>query len=94
MTRIVDNANYWIKKIGLEGVPVSKLNNIQEVLEHPQIISRNMIVDVKFSKNKKIKVAGNPIKFSNFRDNKIRKASPSLDGDRLKILKDFNIKEQ
>ena len=32
------NANYWIKKIGLEGVPVSKLNNIQEVLEHPQII--------------------------------------------------------
>ena len=88
------NANYWIKKISIEGVPVSKLNNIQEVLEHPQIINRNMIVDVKFSKNKKIKVAGNPIKFSNFKDNKIRKASPSLDGDRLKILKDFNIKEQ
>ena len=61
------NANYWIKKNRYRRVPVSKLNNIQEVLEHPQI-NRNMIVDVKFSKNKKIKVAGNPIKFSNFKE--------------------------
>ena len=53
-----------------------------------------MVVDVKFNKNKKIKVAGNPIKFSNFRDKSFRKASPSLDQNRKKILTDFNIKEQ
>ena len=52
-----------------------------------------MVVEVIFNKNKKIKVAGNPIKFSNFKDNSYRKAPPSLDQDRKKILNDFNIKE-
>ena len=88
-----NNASFWIKKISSYGVPVSKINNIKEILEHPQILKRNMVVDVKFSKNKKIKVAGNPIKFSNFRDKGFRKASPSLDQDRKKILNDFGIKE-
>ena len=72
---------------------MSKINNVKEILEHPQILERNMVVDVKFNKNKKIKVAGNPIKFSNFRDKSFRKASPSLDQNRKKILTDFNIKE-
>ena len=86
-------ATYWIKKISSHGVPVSKLNNIREILELPQILNRNMVVEVIFNKNKKIKVAGNPIKFSNFKDNSYRKAPPSLDQDRKKILNDFNIKE-
>ena len=88
-----NKANYWIKKISSYGVPVSKLNNIREILELPQILNRNMVVEVLFNKNKKIKVAGNPIKFSNFKDNSYRKAPPSLDQDRKKILNDFNIKE-
>ena len=86
-------ANYWIKKISSYGVPVSKLNNIKDILELPQILNRNMVVEVVFNKNKKIKVAGNPIKFSNFKDNSFRKPPPSLDQDRKKILNDFNIKE-
>ena len=88
-----NKATYWIKKISSYGVPVSKLNNIREILELPQILNRNMVVEVLFNKNKKIKVAGNPIKFSNFKDNSYRKAPPSLDQDRKKILNDFNIKE-
>ena len=52
-----------------------------------------MIVDVNLSKRKKIKIAGNPIKFSNFNDDSYRKAAPSLDQDRNKILKDFRIKK-
>ena len=89
-----NNTSFWIKKIKSHGVPVSKINNVKEILEHPQILERNMVVDVKFNKNKKIKVAGNPIKFSNFRDKSFRKASPSLDQNRKKILTDYNIKEQ
>ena len=88
-----NKATYWIKKISSYGVPVSKLNNIREILELPQILNRNMVVEVLFNKNKKIKVAGNPIKFSNFKDNSYRKAPPSLDQDRRKILNDFDIKE-
>ena len=42
----------------------------------------------------KMKVAGNPIKISNFKDKIYRKAPPSLDQDRKKILRDFKIKEK
>ena len=60
-------------------MPVAKLNNIKEALELQQILDRNMVVDVIFKNNIKMKVAGNPIKISNFKD---------------KIYRDFKIKEK
>ena len=41
-----------------------------------------------------MKVAGNPIKISNFKDKIYGKAPQSLDQDRKKILRDFKIKEK
>ena len=87
-------ASYWLFQLDLFGVPVGKLNNIKEALELKQILDRNMIVDVKFKNNAKIKVAGNPIKISNFKDKTFRRAAPSLDQDRKKILRDFRITEK
>ena len=85
------NTNFWIKKISSHGVPVSKINNIKEALNLPQVLNRNMVVDVNFNNKTKIKVAGNPIKFSNYKEKSYRKAPPMLDQDRKKILKDFKI---
>ena len=87
-------ASYWLFQLDLFGVPVSKLNNIKEALELQQVLDRNMVVDVFLKDKVKIKVAGNPIKLSNFKDKKYRKAPPSLDQDRKKILSDFKIKEK
>ena len=87
-------ASYWLLQLDLFGVPVAKLNNIKEALELQQILDRNMVVDVIFKNNIKMKVAGNPIKISNFKDKIYRKAPPSLDQDRKKILRDFKIKEK
>ena len=87
------NVDYWVKRISSYGVPVSRLNNIKDILYHPQILERNMVVDVLFNKNKKIKVAGNPIKFSDFKDIRHRRPPPALDQHRKKILNDFKIKE-
>ncbi len=86
-------ASYWIYQLDLFGVPVAKLNNIKEALELQKDLDRNMIVDVIFKDNTKIKVAGNPIKISNFKDKLYRKPPPSLDQDRKKVLRDFKIKE-
>ena len=61
------------KKISSHGVPVSKINNIQEALNLPQVLNRNMVVDVNFNNKTKIKVAGNPIKFSNYKEKVIEK---------------------
>ena len=57
-------------------MPVGKLNNIKEALELQKILDRNMIVDVILKNKVKLKVAGNPIKISNFKDKKYRRAPP------------------
>ena len=66
-------------------MPVGKLNNIKEALDLQKALNRNMIVDVILKNNVKIKVAGNPIKISNFKDKKYRTAAPILDQDRKNI---------
>ncbi len=86
-------SSYWISKISSYGVPVSKLNDIKGILENPQILRRKMVVDVNYNKHLKIKVAGNPIKISNFKDKGFRKPAPTLNQNRKKILRDFNIIE-
>ena len=77
-------ASYWISKLESYGVPVAKLNNIKEALELQQILDRNMIVDVILKDKVKLKVAGNPIKISNFKD-KIIEEHLHLDQDRKNI---------
>ena len=88
------SAKFWISKLDSFGVPVAKLNNIKEALELQQILDRNMVVDVILKDKVKLKVAGNPIKISNFKDKTYRKAPPYLDQNRKKILKDFKIKQK
>ena len=46
------------------GLPHSRINGIDEVLRHPQIKARNMIVDVTDKVAGTIKIAGNPVKMS------------------------------
>jgi len=88
-----NTAKYWTRKIQKFGVPVSKVNNIKEAINLKQVKDRNMLVDVNIKKNHFLKVAGNPIKISGFKDKNSRPGSPSLDEHREKILKDFKIEE-
>ncbi len=87
------NSAHWIKKLEKYGVPVGKVNNIKEAINMKQIKSRNMIVKVKKNNITKLKVAGNPIKISGFKDSLYRKEAPQLDADRKKILKEFIIED-
>ena len=89
---IKKKSSFWLSQLDLYGVPVGKLNNIKEALDLQKTLNRNMIVDVVIKNNVKIKVAGNPIKISNFKDKKYRTAAPALDQDRKKILRGFKIK--
>ena len=81
----------WIKILEVAGVPVGPLNNVEEAINSTQIKSRNMIVTIKGDKSKKLKIAGNPIKFSEFKDPKNRGKVPRLNEHRKSLLKEFNI---
>lgn len=79
----------WLEILIPAGIPCSPINNVAQVLTDPQIAARNMVIETAAPRGGSIKMAGNPIKFSEFEDPKIRPAAPDLDQDRKSILMDF-----
>ena len=45
-------------------VPIGPINTIDKALADPQTLSRNMVVEVEYANNKKLKILGNPVKMS------------------------------
>ena len=80
----------WVRGLTKVNVPCGPINNIQQVFEDPQVISRKMRVSMKHKKsnNKKIDIIANPINFS-ISKIKYKKSPPTLGEDTSKILKKF-----
>ena len=87
---IVKNTNDWVSEMEREKIPCGPIFNIKEAVENPQIEARNMIVKAHHKIIGDFKLAGNPIKMSNYKDEKTRGDIPDLDEHREKILKEFN----
>ncbi|MCG7574620.1 CoA transferase [Phaeobacter sp. CNT1-3] len=78
---------HWIEVLTEAGIPTGPIQNVAEVMKDPQILSRNMVVDVLDKAGKpQFTAAGNPIKLSGMTDSTTRGPSPALDGDRAEIL--------
>jgi CoA:oxalate CoA-transferase len=77
----------WIARLEAAGVPTGPIQNVAEVMGDPQILARNMVVNVGDSReDETFFAAGNPIKMSGLEDVTARPAAPALDGDRDAIL--------
>jgi CoA:oxalate CoA-transferase len=81
----------WLALLGNAGVPSGPINNIEEVVNDPQIAARNMIVDVNEPTLPGMRVSGNPIKISGFPDPKERGGAPSLDENRAQLIEEFGL---
>ncbi|SFQ27059.1 CoA:oxalate CoA-transferase [Roseivivax halotolerans] len=80
--------SYWIQKLTAAGIPNAPIQNIDQVMHDPQILARNMVVDVLDRNGRKAFVAaGNPIKISGVEDRSSRGPAPDLDGNRGEILR-------
>jgi CoA:oxalate CoA-transferase len=78
---------HWIKTLETAGVPTGKVQNMDEVLEDPQLKARNMIVPMAArAGGSGFTAAGNPIKMTDLPDPASRGPAPALDGDRAAIL--------
>lgn len=78
---------HWIEKLSAAGVPTGPIQNVREAMQDPQLLARNMVVDVlDKSGAPAYTAAGNPIKMSALEDPATRAPAPALDGDRQAIL--------
>src|SRR6056297_87991 len=78
---------HWIDLLEAAGVPTGPIQNVAQAMRDPQILARNMVVDVLDAGGKPaFTAAGNPIKISGMEDRKTRDPAPDLDGDRAAIL--------
>ncbi|HEY5656308.1 MAG TPA: CoA transferase [Myxococcota bacterium] len=76
----------WLALLSDAGVPCAPIQNVQQVLEDPQVAARNMVVTVDGGAASATRAAGNPIKLSAFEDPTRRDSAPDLDADRARIL--------
>lgn len=77
----------WLPQLDDAGIPASGINDVAQVMAHPQVEPRNMIVGVEDPKAGALKIAGNPIKISGYEDPRTRPTAPDVDQDRERILK-------
>ncbi len=83
--------DHWIDRLNEAGVPCAPINTIDRLFEHPQLLARNMIVQVQGMSDRTVRTAGNPIKLSAFADIDVSTPlhAPGLDEHRERVLSEL-----
>ncbi|GGZ97877.1 CoA transferase [Arenicella chitinivorans] len=59
-----DTRDNWLAKFQKADVPAAPINNLQDVFNDPQILARQMKINVPHPSNPDLELVGNPLKFS------------------------------
>jgi CoA:oxalate CoA-transferase len=81
-------AHHWLSVLEAAGVPCSPVNTVADAVEHAQVQARNMIVSAGG-----LRMAGNPVKLSEFPDPPTRTPAPDLDADGARIRQELASEE-
>mgnify|MGYP000340530656 CR=1 FL=1 len=83
----------WVKLLTEDGIPSGVINNVAEVLNHPQTISRGLIARTIHKKLGEIKVIKSPFKTSKFNVDVV--IPPSLPGEHTdEIMRELGYSEE
>jgi crotonobetainyl-CoA:carnitine CoA-transferase CaiB-like acyl-CoA transferase len=77
----------WVKLLNDDAIPCAPINTMDEVFQNPQVLHRNMLVEVDHPKAGKIKLVGVPVKYSDA-ETKIRRPPPVLGEHTSEILRE------
>ena len=75
------------------GVPCGPIHTIDQVLNHPQVIEREMIIDVEHPHIKNLKMPGFPVKFSDT-PSSVRQYPPLLGEHTDEVLSQLGYTEE
>ncbi|MFV3371774.1 CaiB/BaiF CoA transferase family protein [Pseudomonas sp. NY15435] len=59
-----DTADNWVKRIHAMKVPVGVINDIGRALDEPQVVARDMLVEIPHAQNPAFRMVGSPLKLS------------------------------
>jgi crotonobetainyl-CoA:carnitine CoA-transferase CaiB-like acyl-CoA transferase len=59
---VTKTTDEWVKLLYEAGVPAAPVNTIDRVFQNPQVLARNMVVEINHPKCGRIKNVGNPVK--------------------------------
>ena len=82
------NTADWLARLQAVGVPASPVLSIGDMLKDPQVLAREMVVDVEHSHLGTMKALGSPVKFS-ATPTSIRHGAPLLGEHTREILGEF-----
>jgi CoA:oxalate CoA-transferase len=68
----------WLDTLENAGIPHARINGMDQVMRHPQVLARQMIVDLEDRKLPEVRVAGNPIKMDSVPERGVRKKAPAI----------------
>jgi crotonobetainyl-CoA:carnitine CoA-transferase CaiB-like acyl-CoA transferase len=57
-------SRHWVERFRARGIPVGVVNTLDKALSDPQVLHRNMVVELADDAGRRIRVAGNPVKFA------------------------------
>jgi len=86
-------ANEIIETLTKAGVPCGPINSIDKVLTHPQVLEREMVVEVEHPTIGLIKLLGIPMKFSET-PGSVHMAPPLLGQHTLEVAKELGYSEE
>ncbi|MGC9394998.1 MAG: CaiB/BaiF CoA transferase family protein [Anaerolineae bacterium] len=78
----------WQARLDAVGVPASPINNVPQVMEHPQVLAREMLVKLAHPVAGELTMAGIPIKLSET-PGAIRMPAPTLGQHTEELLRDL-----
>jgi CoA:oxalate CoA-transferase len=76
----------WMEIFAKEGIPCSRINNIQQICEDPIIAHRNMLVTVDQPEAGPVRIAGSPIRLSET-PGRVERPAPRLGEHSAAVLK-------
>lgn len=80
-------AKEWVKLLEENSVPVSLIQNLEEVCQDPQVIARQMMIKSEAPELSEIRLMATPIKMTSLPNQTSRPAAPVLGQDTADILR-------
>lgn len=78
----------WEALMLKNGIPVGAINNIKDLVEHPQVKARGSLVEMEHPRAGKVKIVGVPIRMSRT-PGSIRTPSPKLGEHTVEVMREF-----